>query len=71
MVKSNLETDLASMKMGSPEDMSNFITAVISKASFDKLHVTLIKLKTIAMQKLSWVEITTNQKGISLNQQLS
>jgi len=23
--------------MGSPEDMSNFITAVISEASFDKL----------------------------------
>lgn len=36
-VKSNLESDLASMKMGSPEDMSNFITAVISEASFDKL----------------------------------
>jgi 1-pyrroline-5-carboxylate dehydrogenase len=36
-VKSQLETDLASMKMGSPEDMSNFITAVISEASFDKL----------------------------------
>jgi len=36
-VKSNLEADLASMKMGSPEDMSNFITAVISEASFDKL----------------------------------
>jgi 1-pyrroline-5-carboxylate dehydrogenase len=25
------------MKMGSPEDMSNFITAVISEGSFDKL----------------------------------
>ena len=36
-VKSHLEADLASMKMGSPEDMSNFITAVISEASFDKL----------------------------------
>jgi 1-pyrroline-5-carboxylate dehydrogenase len=36
-IKSHLETDLASMKMGSPEDMSNFITAVISEASFDKL----------------------------------
>ena len=36
-VKSNLEADLASMTMGSPEDMSNFITAVISEASFDKL----------------------------------
>jgi len=36
-VQANLEADLASMKMGSPEDMSNFITAVISEASFDKL----------------------------------
>ena len=36
-VKSHLEADLASMKMGSPEDMNNFITAVISEASFDKL----------------------------------
>ncbi|UGS23252.1 L-glutamate gamma-semialdehyde dehydrogenase [Flavobacterium channae] len=36
-VKSHLEADLASMKMGSPEDMSNFITAVISEPSFDKL----------------------------------
>jgi len=36
-VKTHLEADLKSMKMGSPEDMSNFITAVISEASFDKL----------------------------------
>ena len=36
-VQAKLEDDLKSMKMGSPEDMSNFITAVISEASFDKL----------------------------------
>mgnify|MGYP006150718683 FL=1 len=36
-VKLHLEADLASMTMGSPEDMSNFVTAVISEASFDKL----------------------------------
>ena len=36
-VQVKLEADLKSMKMGSPEDMSNFITAVISEASFDKL----------------------------------
>ena len=36
-VKNQLEADLKSMKMGSPEDMSNFITAVISETSFDKL----------------------------------
>jgi 1-pyrroline-5-carboxylate dehydrogenase len=36
-VHSQLATDMGSMKMGSPEDMGNFITAVISEASFDKL----------------------------------
>ena len=36
-VKNQLEVDLKSMKMGSPEDMSNFITAVIHEGSFDKL----------------------------------
>jgi len=36
-VKEQLEADLKSMKMGSPEDMRNFITAVISEGSFDKL----------------------------------
>lgn len=32
-----LRKDLESFKMGSPEDMSNFITAVIHEGSFDKL----------------------------------
>ncbi len=36
-VESYLKTDLASFKMGSPEDMDNFITAVIHEGSFDKL----------------------------------
>ena len=36
-VKEQLITDVASMKMGSPEDFSNFITAVIHEGSFDKL----------------------------------
>lgn len=36
-VKSYLLEDIASFKMGSPEDMSNFITAVIHEGSFDKL----------------------------------
>lgn len=36
-VKDYLIEDLQSFKMGSPEDMSNFITAVIHEASFDKL----------------------------------
>lgn len=36
-VKNYLLEDLKSFKMGSPEDMSNFITAVIHEGSFDKL----------------------------------
>ena len=36
-IKEQLITDVKSMKMGSPEDFGNFITAVIHEASFDKL----------------------------------
>ena len=36
-IKEQLITDIKSMKMGSPEDFSNFITAVINEGSFDKL----------------------------------
>ena len=37
VVKEQLITDVKSMKMGSPEDFGNFITAVIHEGSFDKL----------------------------------
>lgn len=36
-LQKELETDLNSMKMGSPEDTSNFINAVIDQASFENL----------------------------------
>lgn len=36
-VEKHLRNDLATFKMGSPEDMNNFITAVIHEGSFDKL----------------------------------
>lgn len=36
-VKEQLISDVKSMKMGSPEDFGNFITAVIHEGSFDKL----------------------------------
>jgi 1-pyrroline-5-carboxylate dehydrogenase len=36
-VKKQLIEDVKSFKMGSPDDMGNFITAVIHEASFDKL----------------------------------
>ena len=36
-IKSDLIKEVKSLKMGSPEDFSNFITAVIHEGSFDKL----------------------------------
>ena len=45
-VKSQLITDVKSMKMGSPEDFGNFITAVIHEGSFDKLASFIDQAKT-------------------------
>ncbi len=36
-IQKQLVTDMQSMKMGSPEDFNNFITAVIHEGAFDKL----------------------------------
>lgn len=36
-IKTHLLEDLDSIKMGSPEDLSNFMTAVIHEGSFDKI----------------------------------
>lgn len=36
-VEAYVKEDLASISMGSPEDLSNFVTAVIHEGSFDKL----------------------------------
>jgi len=36
-IKEQLTTDIQSIKMGSPEDFSNFVTAVIHEGAFDKL----------------------------------
>lgn len=36
-VRKYLEEDLAGMKMGSPEDFSNFVNAVIDERAFDKI----------------------------------
>jgi len=45
-VKKYLIEDMKSFKMGSPEDMSNFITAVIHEGSFDKLAKYIDQAKT-------------------------
>ena len=44
-VKQYLLDDIKSFKMGSPEDMSNFITAVIHEGSFDKLSSNIDQAK--------------------------
>ena len=44
-VKENLLEDVNSFKMGSPEDMGNFITAVIDEKSFDKLAKAIDEAK--------------------------
>src|SRR5690606_20836843 len=36
-VEAELKSEIATIKMGSPEDFSNFFTAVIHEGSFDKL----------------------------------
>jgi 1-pyrroline-5-carboxylate dehydrogenase len=36
-VKADMKADMATMKMGTPEDFSNFINAVIDERAFDKI----------------------------------
>ena len=44
-VEKQLISDINSLKMGSPEDMSNFITAVIHEGSYNKLKKFIDKAK--------------------------
>lgn len=44
-VKANLVADVKSFKMGSPEDMGNFINAVIDEKAFDKIASYIDKIK--------------------------
>jgi len=44
-VKAFLQSDLQSMKMGNPEDFTNFINAVIDEKAFDKISNYISKAK--------------------------
>ncbi|WP_353118124.1 L-glutamate gamma-semialdehyde dehydrogenase [Myroides odoratus] len=44
-VKDFMAADLATIKMGSPEDPSNFVSSVISESSFDKLAKAIEEAK--------------------------
>jgi 1-pyrroline-5-carboxylate dehydrogenase len=58
--KEQIITDVKSMKMGSPEDFSNFVTA-IHEGSFDKLASFIDQAKKIPMLKSSLEGTTINQ----------
>lgn len=45
-VKSGLEADLSGIKMGAPEDFTNFVCAIIDEASFDSLTGYIERAKT-------------------------
>jgi 1-pyrroline-5-carboxylate dehydrogenase len=44
-IRENLKINLDNLKMGPPEDFSNFINAVIDEASFDKLSGVIEKVR--------------------------
>ncbi|MCH4553641.1 L-glutamate gamma-semialdehyde dehydrogenase [Aestuariibaculum lutulentum] len=84
-VKAQLTEDVNSFKMGSPEDMSNFITAVIHEGSFNKLVKYIEQAKTDAdaeiilgggydKSKGYFVEptviVTTNPKYVTMETEL-
>ena len=51
-VKKYMKADLATIKMGSPEDFSNFINAVISEQSFDKITAYIEQVKSDKKAKI-------------------
>ncbi|MDQ5928595.1 MAG: 1-pyrroline-5-carboxylate dehydrogenase, partial [Bacteroidota bacterium] len=84
-IKNQLTIDLGSMKMGSPEDFSNFITAVIHEAAFDKLVGFIERAKNDAETEIilggnynktvgyfiePTVIVTTNPKYVTMETEL-
>lgn len=84
-VQEQLISDLKSMKMGSPEDFGNFITAVIHEGSFDKLvsYIERAKLdqdveiiagggydKSVGYFIEPTVLVTTNPKYVTMETEL-
>lgn len=47
-----LKTEIASMKMGSPEDFGNFITAVIHRGAYERLENAIQKVQSDAEAKI-------------------
>lgn len=53
-IENILKTDLATIKMGPPDDFSNFINAVIDEESFDNLQGYIDRAKKSASCKIIW-----------------
>jgi len=53
-IKQLLVQDLKTFKMGSPEDFSNFMTAVIHESSFDKLADYIERAKASSDAEIIW-----------------
>lgn len=84
-IKEGLERDLKSIKMGSPEDFGNFITAVIDEAAFKTLSGAIEKIKAAPDAEIviggnydnskgyfiePTVALTTNPKFFSMEEEL-
>ena len=62
-VKKYMTADAKSMKMGNPEDFTNFINAVISEQSFDKIIKYIGKVKEDKSAKIIFGGKSTKTKG--------
>ena len=62
-VKKYMTADAKSMKMGNPEDFSNFINAVISEQSFDKITSYIAKAKEDQSAKIVFGGKSNKTKG--------
>ncbi len=62
-VKKYMTADAKSMKMGSPEDFTNFINAVISEQSFDKITKYIAKAKEDKSAKIVFGGKSSKTKG--------
>jgi acyl-CoA reductase-like NAD-dependent aldehyde dehydrogenase len=61
---------LATVKMGPPEDFTNFVNAVIDEASFDKLKGFIDKAREDKDAEVIFGGNATNRQVILLNLQL-
>jgi len=68
-VKTKLVAAIKSMKMGTVEDFSNFINAVIDEKSFNTITKYINNVKKIRKQAFWWVVTIANQKVILLSLQ--